>query len=146
MDKYEQAREQRRAIEAELAVIDAKIKAAILGGDLNAYDALTKRKAELPMLYIAASTAEMKIRNHIFNGEDAANAEMLNAAQNRRDELQAELAKMRAKFEQEIADLTSRLQEAEAAVSAAQNAIVSSRNLNGTCDEGFQRAMAAVKI
>jgi hypothetical protein len=137
-------REDRLAIEAECATIDAQLRAAINDGDLTAIDKLSTRKAELPRIYIAASTGEMAARQAMFSAEDQENLKRLRAIEDERDELQIALVNMRARHKEELAALEAELQAAITEVGATYSAIQSSRNLSATCDAGFKRAMASI--
>lgn len=143
-DRHAQLREERRVIEAELASIDGQVRQAINDGELEALDKLTARRAELPRLYIAASTAETKARQEIANAEDQANLKRLKAAEGTRDDLQTALVELRARHEKEVAALMDELNNAVAEVGAAYATIQASRGLGSTCDAGFKRAMAAI--
>lgn|SRR5262245_39208212 len=143
-ERHAKLREERRALEAELAVIDDQIRTAINNGDLGSLDKLSSRKADLPRLYIAASSAEMAQRQTIFSAEDKENLTRLRSAEDKRDELQADLIQMRAKHAEEIAALTAELQESIMEVGATYSAIQSSRDFSAVCDAGFKRAMASI--
>jgi hypothetical protein len=137
-------REERRALEAELAVIDDQLRAAINVGDLENLDKLAARKAELPRLYIAASTSEMAARQAIFSAEDQANLRHLRASEDERDELQVALAEMRERHKEELAALEAELQAAIAEVGATYSTIQSARDFGAACDAGFKRSMAKI--
>lgn len=137
-------REGRRALEGELATIDAEIRQAINDGNLTALDKLSARKAELPRLYIAASTSEMAARQSMASAEDRANLEHLRVTEDKRDELRAAVVKMKARHEEELAALTEELNAVIAEVGATYSAIQSSRDFSASCDDGFKRAMAAI--
>jgi hypothetical protein len=143
-EKHAKLRDDRRALEAELSIIDEQIRAAINNGDLESLDKLASRKAELPRLFIAASTAEMGARQILFGTEDKSNLARLRAAEDSRDELQTAFIKMRIRHEEEAATLTAELQDAIVEVGAAYSAIQSSRDLSAANDAGFKRAMATL--
>jgi chromosome segregation ATPase len=143
-DRLVTFRDERRALEAELAVIDEQIRTAINSGDLENLDKFAARKAELPRLYIAASTAEMAARQAIFSAEDKDSLARLRAAEDRRDELQAALVKMKERHREELAALEAELQAAITEVGATYSTIQSARNLSESCDAGFKRAMAGI--
>jgi hypothetical protein len=136
--------ETRRGLEAELATIDMDLRAAIHTGDMGAIDKLDARKRELPRLYIAASTAEMKAAQAAFNAQDEADLKELRTAEDERDALQAKLVKRKKEHEAEIAALTEQLNDANAAVGEAYSSIQASRNFAASCDAGFKRSMAAI--
>jgi hypothetical protein len=118
------------------------LRAAIHTGDMVAIDRLDARKRELPRLYIAASTEEMKAAQAAFNAQDKADLKELRAAEDERDALQAKLIKRKKEHEAEIAALTEQLNDANAAVGVAYSSIQASRNYAASCDAGFKRAMA----
>jgi hypothetical protein len=143
-DHHVKLRDERRALEAELATIDAELRQAINDGNLEALDKLSARKAELPRQYIAASTGEMAARHAMFTAEDQGYLNHLRTTEDKRDRLQAALAKMKVKHAEELAALNAELQEAIAEVGATYASIQASRNLSAACDFGFKRAMAAI--
>jgi hypothetical protein len=142
--RHVKLRNERRALEAELAVIDGKLRDAINGGDLAVLETLTTRKAELPRLFIAASVAETTARQEVFNAEDAAHLKVLRAAEDERDRIQAAILKRRQEFETEIAAMNAQLQEAEIKVSTATGAIEAMRNLGASGDAGFKKSLSAL--
>jgi chromosome segregation ATPase len=143
-DRLGKLRDERRALEAELAVIDEQIRTAINSGDLENLDKFVSRKAELPRLYIAASTTEMAARQAMFTAEDKDSLARLRASEDQRDGLQAALVEMKARHKEELAALETELQAAIAAVGATYSTIQASRNLSESCDAGFKRAMARI--
>jgi len=141
-DRHVKLREDRRALEAELAEIDIKLRGAITDGDAAALASLNKRKIELPGLFIVASMAESAARNEILNGEDAANSALLQAAQVEREKIQATLLKRKTEFEQEIAALTADLYEADRKVGDLYATIGAARNFGADCDAAFKRSLS----
>lgn len=143
-DRHVKLREERRALEAEMSVIDEQLRSAINSGDLDNLDKFSARKAELPRLYIAASTGEMAARQAMFSTEDKDNLKQLRDSEDRRDELQIALAKMRARHAVELAALDAELQAAITEVGATYSAIQSARDFGAACDAGFKRSMAKI--
>src|SRR6266498_5183363 len=94
---------ERRELEVELTAIDSKLRDAINNGDLVGLETLTKRKAELPKLFIAASMAETTTRHDIVNAEDEVNLKALGVAEAKRDKLKAALEKRQHEIEVEFA-------------------------------------------
>src|SRR5262245_7219318 len=141
---HDRLRAARRQLEAELASVDEKIRDAVNAGDVAALESLTCRKAELPKLFIAASLAETNARHYVFNAEDEANLNRLHAAEAERDTVQAALDDRRREVEAELAEMAARLQEANRRVGEAYSTITASRDLGGACDAGFQRSLAAL--
>jgi hypothetical protein len=134
----------RRELEIELVEINNKLTEAISTGDLAALDKLTKRKSELPKLFIAASTAETAARRDMFSAEDKANLKRYEAAEAERDKLRAKLAKRQAEVEAEIAAIKEELQEAEGLVFALVSQITGSRNIDAEHEAGFKQSLAAL--
>lgn len=141
---HDRLRAARREIEAELASIDERVRDAVNAGDVAALEGLTARKAELPKLFIAASLAETNARHYVFNAEDEANLNRLHAAEAERDNLQIALDDRRREVEAELAEMGARLQEANQRVGEAYSTITASRGLGAACDAGFQRSLAAL--
>lgn len=143
-ERLNKQRDERRTFEAELATIDAEVRQAINDGNLEALDRLSARKAELPRLYIQASTGEMAARQAIFAAEDQANLRRLRQSEDARDELRAALAK----FDKEVAEqrekIVAELNEAITEIGATYSAIQASRDLSSSCDIAFKRAMERI--
>src|SRR5262249_31254652 len=119
-------------------------RAGVPRGGAAAARSLTCRKAELPKLFIAASLAETNARHYVFNGEDEANLNRLHAAEAERDNLQTALDNRRREVEAELAEMGARLQEANQRVGEAYSTSTRSRGLGAACDAGFQRSLAAL--
>ncbi len=143
-DQHAKLRDERRALEVELQSIDDKIRDAINAGDLKALDTLTERKAELPKLFIAASTAETTARHALFNAEDEVNMKHLAAAEAERDKARARLIRRQQEVEIELAAIKTKLEESEQKVTTLYTAINGSRDLGASGDAGFKRSLAAL--
>jgi chromosome segregation ATPase len=143
-ERHRELQAERRQLEAELLEVDRSIRAAIENGDLATLDKLALRKAELPRLFIAASTAETKARNEISNAEDQANVKQLDAALAERDQLKAKLEKRQEEIEAELAALKHKLAEAEGQVNVWYAAVAATRNFGAERNAGFKRSLAAL--
>jgi DNA repair exonuclease SbcCD ATPase subunit len=141
-ERHSQLRAERRALEAELAEIDSRLRTAITLGDLEALETIQARKANLPALFIAASTAETNARRALFNVGYMAQVADLESAQADRDKLQAKLTKRKQEHAAEIAALEADLQEAERRVNEATANINASCNAGADHDTGFKNSLA----
>lgn len=139
---HNKLRADRRKIEAELAEVDDKLRAAISSGDLKALEDLTTRKAELPKLFIQASIAETEARRARFNAEDEINVKELRSAEDQRDKLRATILKRRQQFEAELAQLQEQLDEAEGRVGSTLQTLEAAHNLGAAHDAGFKKSLA----
>lgn len=143
-DKHAEATAARRELEAELAAIPSHIRDAINAGDVDKMAKLTARKSELPNLFVAASMAETKARQAVFNAEDDANLKRLSSAESARDKAEAALLKRKAEVEVELAKLAADLEAAALRVTEAYDAIDAARNLGGACEAGFRKSLASL--
>lgn len=139
---YATLQAERRAIEAELSGIDGQIREAINGGDLKALESLGERKAELPKLFIAASVAEAKARQEMFNAEDVENLKALHAAESARDELRAAMVELQQRHAEEIAKLKGELLAADQVVGEVYATINAARDLGASGEAGFKASLA----
>src|SRR5262245_16368828 len=92
-DRHTQLQAERRELEAELLLINSQVREAVMRGDLAALESLSARQSELPKLFIAASVAETAARRDMYNAEDGALVQQLEAAQADREKATAKLAK-----------------------------------------------------
>lgn len=141
-DRHVKLRESRRALESELAAIDGQIRQAIADGDVEALGRLTPRKAELPGLFIVASTTETTARHEISNAEDQISAEALESAIAEREKLEATLVKLQHDTEIQIAALKHKVADANQKINTLYSTIAAARNLGADCDAAFKRSLA----
>lgn len=139
---HDALRSERRVLEAELAEIDGRVRSAIDSGDASALASLSKRKVELPGLFIVASMAETEARREIVNAEDAANAEALEAAHAERQKIAAQLIKRKEEYEKEIAALNEALQEADGKIATLYSLIAAARNLGASREAAFKASLS----
>jgi hypothetical protein len=132
---------ERRSIEAEMAGIDGKIKDAILSGDVAEYQRLTKRKAELPTLYIRVSHSERELSNRI-HGQNRADAEQALAR------ALANLAEQKASFEslqqrhkRELEEASDTLRRSEEEAATAQMEFLRANSILTNSQEGCKAAL-----
>jgi hypothetical protein len=145
-DRHAELREERRKLEQELAEIDGQIRNAINNGDIESLKKLTARKADLPGLYITASTAETTARHEIQNAEDQANLDLLESAERELAELQAGYAKHLKESEAKTVEFRARILEAEQKVSAISSNIRGARDFGGSADAAFRRQLAKLGV
>jgi len=143
-DRYRKLQAERRELEVELAAIDVRLRSAINAGDLGLLNEIAARKAELPRLFIAASTAETTARRDFFNAEDAANLERLAKAESELEKVQSAISKRQREYESDMAVMRAHLQEVETLLGEITGDIAASRNLGAAGEAGFKRSLASL--
>jgi hypothetical protein len=138
------AMQSRRGIEAEMATIDSEIKAAIMNGDVAEYQRLTKRKAELPTLYIRASHAERNLADRI-HGQARTDAEQSLAKATADHETQASsFVALQERHKREMEDAQAALKQSEDKKNGAQAEFIQANGVLTNSQEGCKRALGRV--
>ena len=141
---YDDARAARKALEKEIAEIDAQIPEAIAGADAEQMIALRARKIELPELYIKASTSERQASEALYRGRFNEAEAIKRKADDEHIAAMIELEELRLRH-------TAEMRAAEAKVDAAQKRLnVRQGELRQAADDlgasvaGYNRALQAL--
>jgi chromosome segregation ATPase len=141
--QWREAQTQRRSVEREISELPGKLELAVKDGDAEQILSLQRRKAELPDLYLIASSKENKLQAELTHLRRPAIQAEIDAAAEAVGQAETALERRQAEVRKELAALDTAVQEARTRHASALRALESEAARYSRAATRFNEAMKA---